>query len=117
METNVFRVFVHHGAGYAVTPGGKVNKLIAARNAFTADIYFLGHVHDQMARREPTLGANLDCTKIEQKQRLGLISGSYLRTYKQGSISYGEQKMYRPTTLGAAVALNKPFTREMEATI
>ena len=116
-ESNVFRVFAHHGAGYAVTPGGKLNKLIGAMNAFEADLYFLGHVHDQMGRREPVLAANEDCTKLIQRVRLGVISGSYLKTYNQGSISYGEQKMYRPTSLGAAVVKIRPEGRHVEASI
>ena len=116
-DSNVFRVFAHHGAGYAVTPGGKLNKLISAMNAFEADLYFLSHVHDQMARREPVLSADAACTTLTQKVRLGMISGSYLKTYNQGSISYGEQKMYRPTSLGAAVAKIRPATRHMEAAV
>jgi len=116
-ESKSVRVFAHHGAGYATTPGGKLNKLIGAMNAFDASVYFLGHVHDQMARREPVLCANEDCTKLTQRVRLGLISGSYLKTYNQGSISYGEQKMYRPTSLGAAVATICPHSGRMEASI
>lgn len=112
-----FRVFAHHGAGYATTPGGKLNKLSSFMSAFDADLYFLGHVHDSVARKEPSLGANADCSKIVQRSKLGLIAGSYLKTYSQGSISYGEQKGYRPTNLGAAVALIHPETRRMEAAI
>jgi len=116
-KSNTFRVFAHHGAGYATTPGGKLNKLIAAMNTFEADLFFLGHVHDQTGRREPVLGANGDCTQLEHRDRLGLVSGSYLKTYNQGTISYGEQKMYRPTCLGAAVARIHPMSRKMEAAI
>lgn len=116
-DSAVFRVFAHHGAGYATTPGGKLNKLINAMNSFDADLYFLGHVHDHTARKEPTIGADRDCAKITQRIRLGMISGSYLKTYNQGSCSYGEQKMYRPTSLGAAVARICPETRRIEAAI
>jgi len=112
-----FRVFAHHGAGYAQTPGGKLNKLIQFMQSFDADLYFIGHVHDQVARREPALTANTDCTRIMERQRLGMVSGSYLKTYQQGSTSYGEQRGYRPTALGAAVARITPATREMEAVI
>lgn len=111
------RVFAHHGAGYAATPGGKLNRLIGFMNAFQADLYFCGHVHDKTARKEPTLGADSACTNIVQFERLGLISGSYLKTYTVGSISYGEQKGYRPVSLGAAVAEFYPETRELRAAI
>jgi hypothetical protein len=86
-------------------------------NSFAADIYFLGHVHDQMGRREPVLAADNACGKIVQRVRLGVVSGSYLKTYTQGSCSYGEQKMYRPTALGAAVVTIRPTTRELQGAI
>lgn len=112
-----FRVFAHHGAGYATTPGGKLNKLITAMNSFDADLYFLGHVHDKIARREPAIGANAGCTELEQRDRLGMIAGSYLKTYERGYTSYGEQRMYRPVSLGAAVARIVPETRTLSAEV
>jgi len=115
--TETFRVFAHHGAGYAQTPGGKLNKLIQFMQSFRADLFFVGHVHDRVARREPALGADANCRKLVQFDRLGLVSGSYLKTYQQGYTSYGEMKGYRPTALGAAVAEITPETRHMEAAV
>jgi hypothetical protein len=112
-----FRVFAHHGAGYATTPGGKLNKLIQFMQSFEADLYFCGHVHDHVARKEPTLGVDEEARKIVQRERLGIVAGSYLKTYNQGSISYGEQKGYRPTSLGPAVAVVNPEAREFHAEI
>jgi hypothetical protein len=112
-----FRVFAHHGAGYAQTPGGKLNRLIGFMQAFDADLFFVGHVHDHVARKEPTIGADSACTKLVQRVKLGMVAGSYLKTYSQGSISYGEQRGYRPTSLGAAVATIHPETRDMEAMV
>lgn len=116
-SSNAFRVFVHHGAGAACTPAGKLNRLVGFMQAFRADIYFIGHVHDKTARREPCLGADANCTKIRQFDRLGLISGSYLKTYNEGSTSYGEMKGYRPVSLGSAICEITPATRHMEAAI
>ena len=112
-----FRIFIHHGAGYATTPGGKLNKLVQFMQSFDADLYFCGHVHDQLARKEPAIGADATCTKLIERQRLGLISGSYLKTYCQGVITYGEQRGYRPVSLGAAVAEITPETRTLKAAI
>jgi len=80
-----FRIFCHHGAGYAQTPGGKLNRLIQFMTAFDADIYFCGHVHDNLARKEPAIGADVSCKKLTQRTRLGVIAGSYLKTYQQGT--------------------------------
>jgi len=112
-----FRVFGHHGAGYAQTPGGKLNRLVQFMQSFVADIYFCGHVHDKVGRREPALGANADCTKIEAYERVGVISGSYLKTYAQGTTTYGEQRGYRPTTLGAATVRINPDKRKVRGEI
>ena len=111
------RVFAHHGAGYAQTPGGKLNRLLAFMDSFDADLVFCGHVHDHVARKQPILGINPDGTKIVERQRLGLVSGSYLKTYAQGTMGYGEIRGYRPTSLGSAVAELCPGTKTMRAAI
>jgi hypothetical protein len=112
-----FRVFAHHGSGFATTPGGKLNKLISCMDAFDADIYFLGHVHDQVGRRQVSLGADQKCTKLTHKERIGVISGSYLRTYTQGVTTYGEMKGYKPVNLGAAYVCVRPSTGEMRGEV
>ena len=101
-KSNVFRVYVHHGSGGAATPGGKLNTLIKHMAMVDADIYAIGHVHDQKAQRMIQLGANADCTKITERQRLGVVSGAYLKTYQSGVTGYGEQKGYAPCPLGPA---------------
>ena len=112
-----FRVYTHHGAGAAGTPGGKINRLVQFMQSWDADIYFIGHVHDQVGRREPVLSADASCTKITHRDKLGVISGSYLKTYEQGVTTYGEIKGYRPVSLGAAWVKIKPDTREMRGQI
>lgn len=95
------RFFVHHGAGGATTPGGKMNRLIKFMNAFDADIYMVGHVHDKIARRFPMLSASPTCNEIREKNKVGFVTGSYLKTYTEGMTSYGEVKGYDPVPLGA----------------
>jgi len=123
--SNSFRFFVHHGAGFATTPAGKLTRLIRFMDYFDADIYMLGHVHDQQGKRIVRIGANETCTKLVQKEKLGLISGSYYKTYQNesagkydsGHVSYGEQKGYGPTVLGSAIVYIKPMKRELKGEI
>ena len=96
------RFFAHHGAGFAQTPGGKMNRLVQFMNSFEADVYMAGHVHDQIGRRQPIIAANALCTELQTRDRVGIVSGSYLKTYALGTTSYGEQKGYPPVNLGAA---------------
>lgn len=116
-QSSSFRVFYHHGAGFATTPGGKLNRLIRFMESNEADIYMIGHVHDKMARRQQPIGANASCNKLVHKNRIGVISGSYLKTYQQGSIGYGEQKGYAPVSLGAAWVRINPEARELTAEV
>jgi hypothetical protein len=111
--SETFRVWCHHGAGAAQTKGGKINRLTTFMRNFEADIFFMGHVHDQMGARLTPLIADSSCKHIRHRTKLGVISGSYLKTYAQDVTTYGEQKGYEPVTLGAARVRIKPQTREM----
>lgn len=102
------RFFLHHGFSSAASPGGKLNSLIKAMTHFDADCYMMGHVHDQKAQRNVRIGANSTCTELEDKQTIGVITGSYLMTYAKGFSGYGEQKGYGPTPLGAVKITVEP---------
>lgn len=105
------RVFIHHGMGAANTAGGKINKLKALVDMVDADLVMMGHCHEQFAKAFLKLVPNADCSEIGQKVTMGLITGSYLRTYAPGFTGYGEIKGYSATTLGATRARYIPGER------
>jgi hypothetical protein len=105
------RVFIHHGMGAANTAGGKINKLKSLVDMVEADLVLMGHVHEQFAKAFLRLVPNENCTEIGQRVTMGLITGSYLRTYAPGFTGYGEVKAYSPTTLGATRARYIPSER------
>ena len=107
------RIFHHHGAGGAQTPGGKLNRLIRFMEYFDADIYFVGHVHDQIGKRVVQIGANRSCTKLEGRTKLGIICGSYLETYAQNVVTYGEKRGYSPVPLGPVQVKFIPDKKEV----
>ncbi len=109
--SRAFRIFCHHGAGAAQTKGGKINRLTAFMKNFDADVYFMGHIHDQLGCRIQMLTADAACGKLRNRDKIGVVSGSYLKTYAQGVTGYGEQKGYEPVTLGAAHVVIIPETR------
>ena len=112
------RFFQHHGAGHAVTPGGKLNKLLQFMYGFgPADVYFIGHVHDQTVKRLDVLGANDTCVAHKVHKRIGLITGGYLEAYTQGRTSYAERAGYLPTVLGSVYVVIDPETGDMRASV
>lgn len=111
------RIFAHHGAGGANTPGGKLNRLVQFMHAFEADVYMIGHVHDQKGQRLPRITADDRCEKITARDSVGIISGSYLKTYAQGVTTYGEIKGYMPATLGASFVRVRPDTGEIKGEV
>ena len=74
----------------------------------------MGHVHEKMTHQSVPLDGDDKCSKIVQAPQLGVITGSYLKTYAEGVTTYGEQRGYSPVALGAAVITIKPDTKEME---
>jgi len=109
------RIVAHHGFGSARTPGGKINKIREALNAFDCDVAFLAHMHDRKADRKTTI--TLRGKHIVERSQVGVISGSYLRTYAEGVSTYGEQKLYPPVTFGPASVRIRPFKREIKAEV
>ena len=75
-----------------------------------ADIYGYGHMHDYIPKSlsRMTLTAQ---GKIKSSVSIGCTTGSWFRTYTKGVIaSYGEQKCYPPTEIGAAMFTLNPNT-------
>jgi hypothetical protein len=96
------RLFYHHGAGGAQTSGGKLNRLIRFMDSHDADIYFVAHGHEEHEHTMVTTTADVQCERIREHERHGILAGSYLKTYAEGVTTYGEVKGYRPVRLGAA---------------
>lgn len=107
------RVFIHHGSGAANSTGGKINRLKAFVDMVDADLVMTGHLHDALSKPFLRLSANDLVTEITQKGIMGLITGSYLKTYAQGFTGYGEMRGYAPSTLGATRARFTPETGEL----
>ena len=104
-----YRVYLHHGAGAAASAGGKINRLVSFMTLAEADLYLVGHVHEQDVKRMDTIDADTTCTKIVSRKRLGAFTGTYLKTYAPGPASYGERAGYRPVPLGCTRVEIQPF--------
>ncbi len=103
------RVFAPHGR----KKGPKINKLTDFMEQFQADLTAVAHLHDQAVIPSTRLRANEDCTKIIEVPQLGVLTGSYLRTYAQGEAGYGEKAGYPPVPLGGIKVRIIPHKREL----
>jgi hypothetical protein len=108
-QTRRLEIFATHGAGSAATIGGKINRLVRYMRIFPqADLVAMGHVHECVAYRKPHLfRSDLDA---DEHETLGLITGTYLRTYTVGHSGYGERAGYDPTPIGHPVVTIVPET-------
>lgn len=112
-KTARFRIYAHHGSGAAATPGGKMNRLVKFMDMADADIFLVGHVHEQLDHVRTRITANRTCTKLGHRDEVGVLTGTYLRTYTQGVCGYGERAGYHPTSVGSPVIEIVPSTRQV----
>lgn len=113
-ETHIIKSVFTHGAGWATTKGTKMNRLEKFMNIYpTCRIAAVGHMHDKITLELPYLEATENNT-IEERVRVGAVTGSWFKTYEQGvRASYGEKKGYPPTTLGSPIFYIKPSSNKV----
>jgi hypothetical protein len=116
-NTHCFIGVLTHGSGWAVTKGAKLNRLHRFMNAFDGDFYAHGHMHDMITDTKPylTVSRRSNRKKIKAAESVGAVTGSWFRTYTQGTIaSYGEKKSYPATKIGCPVFVINPYSGEID---
>ncbi len=110
-EKHLIKGAFTHGSSNAVTEGYKLTVLMRWMRQNEADIYAYGHVHDYIPKSLSRLTTPDSGERIKSKVSIGATTGSWFRTYTKGIIaSYGEQKCYPPTEIGAAMFTINPNT-------
>lgn len=113
-ECHIIKGAFTHGRSCAITKGAKLNALKRFMDDFDAHIYGYAHVHDYIPNPKSymTLADRpFDQAKIKSAEAMGALTGSWFRTYTQGTVaSYGEQKVYPPTEICCAVFTINPQT-------
>lgn len=98
-----FDLWLHHGAGGARLPGGSINRVDQMREFAEADAFAMGHDHKRgvfPANPKLSIHANRDGLSLKSKQQWLLRTGSYLRAYDDGEISYNADAARGPCSLG-----------------
>lgn len=100
-----FDLWLHHGAGGARLPGGSINRVDQMREAAEADVYAMGHDHKRsVTPANPKL--HLVCHRatstltLREKQQWLLRTGSFLKAYEDGEVSYNADAARGPCSLG-----------------
>jgi len=107
------RCFQHHGSGGAITTGGKLNMALRLAQMVLADLVMVGHVHEALAKPLVRLETDPTGTFLQQHVCGVMITGSYLKTYREDVTGYGEERGYAPATLGATRARYRPCAKEL----
>ena len=112
-ETWNVDVFAEHGATGGGTEGNKINSLQKRGMEFDAQIYLKGHVHAYgiSHRTELSWGPK----QMATRDRIFMLTGTYLRGYHEGSVTYGERKAYPPNELGGGVVILDTKARRIHA--
>ena len=96
-------IFAHHGKGAARLVGGSLNKVENMIEAANADIYLMGHDHKKTVGYVPTMELT-DSAKggirLHNKKKLIARTGSFLKGYVDGKVSYVADMALNPTDLG-----------------
>lgn len=111
------RKLITHGSGGAISTPSKVKKGLDLVDKYEADVYMMGHVHHMQPAKKVKITANPACTKVCKKVSLVTICGGYLETYLEGTTSYGEEKLYGASQLGASVIHYDPELKEYKSEI
>ena len=98
----VMDVFAHHGKGAARLLGGSLNRVQQMAESAEADIYLMGHDHKGPVGKNPRLrlshaGSNL---AVVERPQLFARTGSFLRGYVDGEVSYVADGCMNPANLG-----------------
>ena len=109
-ESHLVKGAFTHGSSGAITEGAKLMALMRFMKSFEADIYGYGHIHDYIQKSLSRMIISPQ-GKIKSAVSIGATTGSWFRTYTQGTIaSYGEQKVFPPTEISCAAFTINPNT-------
>lgn len=101
-ESKSIDIWAHHGKGAARLIGGSLNRVQQMAEAANADVYCMGHDHKKSAGTCSKLflsgqGKNM---RLRHKKQLFIRTGSFLKGYEPGQVSYVVDCAMNPTDLG-----------------
>jgi hypothetical protein len=97
-----FTIFAEHGAAGGGTDGNAINSLQKRGMEFDADVYLKGHVHKR-STGPSRIVLGWGKKKIAVRDKVFVLTGTYLKGYSDSETTYGERKGYPPNEIGGTV--------------
>ena len=113
---SVINILSTHGHVAGRKPGGKVNRLTDIMSEHDADLFLMGHSHSRDITLKNSLYFDRD-GKVITRERIGAITGSFLKGYVKGHPSYVEKVMYPPLSIGTVRIRINPYLDIIEIAI
>jgi hypothetical protein len=95
--SQIYHLFLHHGAGGGCSPAGKLNAMRALNKVAIADVYLSGHTHGKLYDNDVLMSINDATGKVEPYIRHYIACGSFLEYWG----GYAEMKLLSPSMTGA----------------
>ena len=106
-------LFAAHSNVAGRSGGAKVSRLETLLGYFDADIYMIAHGHKKVSHVSTLLSmAKEGKPRLITKKKIGVMTGSYLRSYQKGISTYAEKGLYPPSDLGAIAVTIDPERRD-----
>jgi len=110
VKTLVFNI--QHTMSTGRKAGGKTNRLEDLFSQYECDIILRGHSHDRIA--VPFLSHFVTKSgEHRERKRLGIITGSFLKTRKSETISYADKADYPSKDRGVVIITYRPSNEDL----
>lgn len=97
-------IFAHHGKGGGTTLGGQFNSVEKMQLSADADLYLMGHSHGKgcipFSPRLAIKDGRQGNITIRERTPWGGRTGSFLKAYESGKVSYNVDAARAPASLG-----------------
>lgn len=98
-------VFAHHGKGAARLLGGSLNRVQQMAEGMEADLYVMGHDHKLSMGKTVRFRLRTDGkgAKLQERKVIFARSGSFLKGFEPGEVSYAADSCMTPNELGGTL--------------
>lgn len=105
-SSQTYKIFTTHGSGGGRKTGAKINRIEDEAMSTDADIYAQGHTHLLSIHEGIKHAASRvvdGAFKIIERPQIFINTGSFLKSYVEGSPNYSEKFSFKPQPTGSAM--------------